>query len=159
MVWFYDTAGVAPYHWTYEQQQDDPPSFKFGMESFDTIDPIDKKYFDSVADEEDIVWTKDVRKFDYVRETFSSEHYRQKAPRAELGSSGTQFGYATLRKFRESVQHSPYNRRVFWLKDYDRGMPGESTNGYQDSGAPIEAVDPRKILPGIPSQYAERNMP
>jgi len=156
MVWYYDTAGLAPRHWTYTEGDTGEKKFTFGMESLDAFTEFEARDFSAVAQEETIIWTCDVSGFDYVRESLYYERSRRApAQTFQREPPFVQVGYAVLRKLGDTNPLG-HLRRIFWLKDYDRGMPNASDGCYGREGSPCEAANPRAIVPGLPSSYTDR---
>ena len=96
-----------------------------------------------------IVWDVNPYELDWVRETRTTASTRRGPIRCPgrigysiLGPDAPNAGYARM-----------FHRRVFWLKPHDRGASSDS--GYQ-VGAPVEAVDPTTVAPGIPGRVTER---
>jgi hypothetical protein len=93
-----------------------------------------------------IIWVEDITALDYVREdlwTWCAS--RQQRPPWD-GHDGRMIGYGVLAA---DAPHNGYpgqfSRRVFWLNTHDR----DSGRMYL-TGAPMEAVDPRTVAPGVP---------
>lgn len=105
------------------------------------------------ADEECIIWEEDIDALDYVRwnTTYAGTRRRPVPWRGE----GRRVGYAVLTKHAENnTGHRGYfYRRVFFLRDHDRDRQPE---GVYATGAPIEAVDPRTVRPGVLGSVTER---
>lgn len=98
-----------------------------------------------LSSETNIVWLHDPLRFKYLRETLclftrGRGHIRDPYPPPWL-----LVGYAEVRR---SGGRGMYQRRVWWLKDYDYDYdPG----GLYATGWPMEAVDPASIRIGVPS--------
>jgi hypothetical protein len=56
-------------------------------------------------------------------------------------------GWSNLKPNAPSISRGTFERRVFWLKDYDP---------YENGGCPAEAVDPLTVLPGKPGKVTDR---
>lgn len=110
-----------------------------------------------VADEEAIVWLEDIAKFDYVRESLWLIYGRSRAPRRDyLKGVGRVVGYATLIKGARSPNRCDFERRVFWVKPYDRDSQPHGIYAASKPGVPAEGVDPRTVRPGVPGEVTER---
>lgn len=106
---------------------------------------------DLVRHEDEIVWTEDVDRLDYVREHLDLFATSRQGPVGWRGS-GRRVGYATLREDAPE-DGGRFARRVFWVKDSDRS---EVPEGVYRTGAPAEAVDPRTVTPGIWGELTDR---
>ncbi|QDO01125.1 transcription factor [Streptomyces sp. S1A1-8] len=107
----------------------------------------------ALEDEDGIVWTEDVERFDYVRQSveLSVSTRRRLVP---WSGSGRRVGYAVLRPDVPAGDvPGKFIRRVFWVKGYDRS---EQPDGTYECSAPSEAVDPRTVAPGIWGELTER---
>lgn len=94
-------------------------------------------------DEEQIAWLVDPMSLRYVRSDVREIFSRRKGkPPAELLPPGKLVGYSELRKDAPHNRVGPMNftRRLFWVEDHDP---------YDGGGAPIEAVDPLTVAPGV----------
>lgn len=103
-----------------------------------------------ISAEDSVVWTRDVRNLDYVRQTIERVRTRKatKAPRPEL-IPGQIIGFTTAKRDKSGW----FQRRIFWLKSFDRPCAPE---GVYRQGCPIEAVDPRTIAPKALGKLTER---
>jgi len=95
-----------------------------------------------------IVWLENIGDLDYVRESLTWVRTRERRP---LWPPGRLVGYAVLDS-RAPSHEREFLRRVFWLKVYDR----DSGNPVYSTGAPVEAVDPRTVRPGVPGRLTTR---
>ncbi|WP_093748889.1 DUF6009 family protein [Streptomyces sp. PAN_FS17] len=103
--------------------------------------------------EDGIVWTEDIERFDYVRQSVELSVSTRRRP-VPWSGSGRRIGYAVLRLDAPSGDvPGKFIRRVFWVKDYDRS---EQPNGTYERSAPSEAVDPRTVAPGVWGEITER---
>lgn len=97
--------------------------------------------------EKRIVWLRPVETLPrYVRERLATGEPRR------VGISRRRHpgivGYAELRADAPNEGFpGSFARRVFWLADHDP---------YERWGAPIEAVDPRTVEPGVPGLLTDR---
>ena len=96
-----------------------------------------------LSEEVAMVWDTDVYDLDYVRESRRTAWTRRGPIRWDgrvgysiLGPDAPTAGFPRM-----------FHRRVFWLKPHDRGA---SSDGAYEAGAPVEAVDPRTVAPGMP---------
>lgn len=108
-----------------------------------------------LENEESIVWLEDVTHMDYVRETlWTCARRRGRIPRWPAGD-WLLVGYAELRADApNSGSNGRFDRRVFWLKSHDRALDPHGV--YASSNAPVEAVDPRTVAPGVPGEMTDR---
>lgn len=112
-----------------------------------------KEYPEALAHEEGIVWTEDVERYDYVRQSVERSVSTRRRPVAWHGT-GRRVGYAVLRADAPSGDvPGKFIRRVFWLKEHDRS---EQPDGSYSTTAPSEAVDPRTVAPGVWGELTER---
>ena len=106
--------------------------------------------------ESEIVWLEDIHKHEYVRVSSWMAHNRQKPPgKRTLAAMGHIVGYSVLHKHCQNNSGVPgyFFRRLFWLKRHDRSNePG----GVYKHGAPVEAVDPLTIHPGVSGELSDR---
>lgn len=86
-----------------------------------------------------IVWTENVDRFDYVRQSVITDHPRRVGPIRP--PEGRAVGYTELHP--DAPAGTP--RRVFWVKPTDRS---ELPSGPYRTSCPHEAVDPRTVSPG-----------
>lgn len=115
--------------------------------------PIEQWYSDDhdLSDEEAIVWLASPESFDYVREAMVQ--WASTRRRKISWGEGTTVGYAILKPdARSYLRPGRFMRRVFWVASHDRQSGGPV---YQ-TGAPIEAVDPRTVLAGRYGQMTKR---
>jgi hypothetical protein len=104
-------------------------------------------------EEDGIVWEIDISRADYVREWIVPAATRRR-PIAWRGP-GCRVGYSVLRPDADSGGYPrQFFRRVFWLKDCDRYY---QPNGTYRTGAPMEAVDPLTVAPGVPGRLTARD--
>lgn len=102
-----------------------------------------------ISHECEIVWQEDISKLDYVREVVVLTGTRQRPARYH---AGRRIGYAVLDKKAPSSS-GYFQRRVFILLPHDRDS---QPDGVYKVGAPVEAVDPRTVLPKVYGQLTER---
>ncbi|MER6747388.1 DUF6009 family protein [Streptomyces fungicidicus] len=103
--------------------------------------------------EDGIVWTEDIERFDYVRQSIELSASTRRRPVSWHGT-GRRVGYAVLRADAPSGDvPGQFVRRVFWVKEHDRS---EQPSGTYRQSAPSEAVDPRTIAPGVWGELTER---
>ncbi|MDX3542875.1 DUF6009 family protein [Streptomyces europaeiscabiei] len=103
--------------------------------------------------EDGIVWTEDIERFDYVRQSVQLSVATRRGPVAWKGN-GHRVGYGVLQADAPSGDvPGKFIRRVFWVKDHDRS---EQPSGLYKSTAPSEAVDPRTVTPGVWGELTER---
>jgi Family of unknown function (DUF6009) len=105
-----------------------------------------------------IVWLYDLDDFDYVRESEITTTGRRNNPtkgvrpfRAPEG--GRVIGYSILHPTAPARSPFCFERRIFWVKDYDRS---ESIDTPYAKHAPYEAVDPRTVAAGQPGTITKR---
>jgi hypothetical protein len=104
----------------------------------------DTKYEDS------IVWERDPRAMDYVRQVIVVAPRR----RGPIKWARNRVGYAELRPNAPNNGYpGRFYRRVFYLRDHDR--PNNPSGVYR-TGSPVEAVDPRTVRPGVPGLLTDR---
>lgn len=101
-----------------------------------------------ISGEDSIVWLEDPAGFPYVRETYLGASFRSRKPK--FGLDGRMVGYATLRADVRGSVPGFFDRRVFWVKRYDRS---EDPDGTYAVGAPAEAVDPLTVAPGVAGSF------
>lgn len=98
-----------------------------------------------LSSEQSIIWEEDIDRLDYVREIELPAATRQRP--VPWRGEGRRVGYAVLRPdARNSGSPGTFNRRVFFLKDYDRDT---EPAGIYEIGEPAEAIDPRLVRPGV----------
>ncbi|MFD5638347.1 DUF6009 family protein [Streptomyces sp. NPDC127077] len=86
--------------------------------------------------EDGIVWTEDVERFDYVRQSVELSVSTRRRPVPWTGS-GRRVGYSVLRPDSpDGDVPGKFTRRVFWVKDYDRS---EQPDGTYKTSAPSES--------------------
>lgn len=107
---------------------------------------------EQIASETRIVWEADPADFDYVRQSLA---YAGTRTRPVPWYVGRRLGFAVLAADAESARVAPgtFERRVFWVKDYDRHAEPE---GPYSRGAPAEAVDPRTVSPRACGSLTDR---
>lgn len=99
-----------------------------------------------------IVWEiDDPMSLPYVRETVVKAGTRQRG--VPWKGQGKRIGYAVLASGAPSLRPGTFERRLFFLKPYDRS---EEPDGTYSTGAPAEGVDPRTIEPGSAGVQNER---
>jgi len=86
----------------------------------------------------EVVWLENPHKYEYLRETTIVTDFRSGKPSKNWSDLYRIVGYENVAKAK-----SPYYRRVWWLKTYDRGCPKEY-EGYR-KGIPTEAVLTKNI--------------
>ncbi|MFI1866939.1 DUF6009 family protein [Streptomyces jumonjinensis] len=108
---------------------------------------------EAIRHEARIVWTEDVDRFDYVRETLTTTASTRQRP-VPWNGPGRRVGYSVLKSNAPS-NGSPgkFTRRVFWVKEHDRS---ECPDGVYKKGTPSEGVDPRTIASGIWGELTDR---
>lgn len=94
-----------------------------------------------------IVWSENIERYDYVRQTIVNDHHRRTGPIRT--PAGRIVGYSDLRP--DTAVGAP--RRVFWVNTRDRS---EYPSGPFRQGCPHEAVDPRTVQPGVPGRITDR---
>lgn len=105
-----------------------------------------------LTDELDIVWLLPLDDLDYVREGLDIT--KRRAGRPAYHGRGRLVGYANLRPGALATRDSGrFDRRTFWLLPHDRA---ESPDTEYRTHAPLEAVDPRTVLPRLPGRLTER---
>ncbi|GLF98223.1 DUF6009 family protein [Streptomyces yaizuensis] len=105
-----------------------------------------------LTDELGIVWLTPLDGLDYVREGLDIT--KRRAGRPAYHGHGRLVGYADLRPDALATRDSGrYDRRTFWLLPHDRG---ESPDTEYRTHAPLEAVDPRTVLPRLPGRLTDR---
>ncbi|MCS3937318.1 hypothetical protein GGP80_003328 [Salinibacter ruber] len=92
--------------------------------------------------EAEIVWEVPIEDLDYVRETITLAGTRTRG--VPWNGEGKRVGYAVLEEDASSRSPGRFNRRVFFLKSYDR----PDGDGTYATGCPSEAVDPRTVEAG-----------
>ncbi|WP_330345169.1 DUF6009 family protein [Streptomyces longwoodensis] len=112
-----------------------------------------QEHLKALEHEEEIVWTEDIEKFDYVRQSVAHSVKTRQRP-VPWSGNGRRVGYAVLRGNAPSgAVPGHFVRRVFWVKEHDRS---EQPNGMYRRSAPAEAVDPRTVAPGVWGEVTER---
>lgn len=109
---------------------------------------------DGLEHEERIVWVRDPREMEYVREKTGTAGTRtQPYPKHRVGA-GELVGYAVLTEDAPNVgRPGTFERRYFTLKDHDRPQSGDT----YESGTPAEGVDPLTIFPGVAGKATLRS--
>lgn len=110
--------------------------------------------------EDRIVWLEDVTKLRYVRERVDSYARRRRAGPSywrRVLHPGRLVGYADLKPDAPNVGglggRGCFARRYFWVTEWD----ADSGQGpYLPTGAPVEAVDPLTVAPGLPGRMTPR---
>ncbi|GHE54720.1 hypothetical protein GCM10014715_04710 [Streptomyces spiralis] len=103
--------------------------------------------------EDGIVWTEDIDRLDYVRQSVELSVSTRRGPVPWRGN-GRRVGYAVLRSDAPSGDvPGKFVRRVFWVKEHDRS---ERPNGTYRRSAPSGAVDPRTVAPGVWGELTDR---
>jgi hypothetical protein len=114
----------------------------------------DPAHWDALQYETAIVWAPgfDPATVRYVREKYITCQ-RRRGRIAWWGHAGRLVGWANVSgEMRATNGH--FSRRMFWLNTHD-AAPGQ-TGPYDNGGGPVEAVDPRSIVPGVPGELTER---
>ncbi|MGW3848670.1 DUF6009 family protein [Streptomyces fagopyri] len=112
-----------------------------------STDPAD------IQHEERIVWTEDIDRFDYVRESLTTDAGTRARPVSWHGA-GRRVGYSTLKRDAPSNDVAGrFTRRIFWIKEHDRS---ERPDGVYKDATPSEGVDPRTVAPGVWGEVTER---
>mgnify|MGYP003141041099 FL=1 len=95
-----------------------------------------------------IVWDVDVSDLDYVRQTMVMCNSRSRP--IGVHRNWVRVGYAVLKPNARPDYKYPglsyWDRRLFWLKDYDP----------YEQHCPIEAVDPETVSPGVVAEQTEK---
>jgi len=107
--------------------------------------------------EAEIVWLDDPQKWDYVRVLpiymgTRARSLTNSTLKLKLANFYKLVGYATLTRETKSTPGCFFIRRVFWLKDYDRGCPNEKYH----VGCPSETVDPLTVKPNMEGSKTNR---
>ena len=108
-----------------------------------------KVHYHAPSHEIGIVWEEDISKLRFVREDIDPwARWRQKPVR--WSGAGRRVGYSVLAKDAPNNFGFPscFIRRVFWVR----------TAEFEDykTGAPLKAVDPYTVAPGVPGRMTER---
>lgn len=109
---------------------------------------------DGLRGEIEIHWIEDisdVNEFPYVREQYQGSATRRGAMRYR--GQGRMVGYAVLHPKARGAVARYFMRRVFLVTPWDRGQTDGRT---YNVGGPSEAVDPRRIAPGVTASYHHR---
>ncbi|WP_051816844.1 DUF6009 family protein [Kitasatospora sp. NRRL B-11411] len=109
---------------------------------------------DAIRDEDGIVWTEDIDRLDYVRESISVTSAPRRRP-VPWDGPGRRIGYSVLRPDApgDEVSTGRFRRRVFWVKEHDRSeRPGDTYK----TEMPSEGVNPRTVAPGVWGEVTER---
>ncbi len=93
-----------------------------------------------------IVWIEDPRKWEYLRESTIFCGKRRGLPPGS-GNIWRLVGYEELAPSAKSMSTTSriFQRRVWWLKNYDRGCPDE-LEGYRKLAMPCEAVLTKDLI-------------
>ncbi|MFD4541337.1 DUF6009 family protein [Streptomyces bauhiniae] len=103
--------------------------------------------------EDGIVWTEDVERFNYVRQSIELSVSTRRLPVLWSGS-GRRVGYAVPRSDSPAGDvPGKFIRRVFWVKVDGRS---EQPGGTYNCSAPSERVDPRTVAPGVWGELTEQ---
>ncbi|MFJ1662296.1 DUF6009 family protein [Streptomyces anthocyanicus] len=114
--------------------------------------PVTRLHPNQLTDELDIVWLVQLDGLDYVREGLDIT--KRRAGRPAYHGRGRLVGYADLHPATTATRDSGrFDRRTFWLLPHDRG---ESPDTDYRTHAPLEAVDPRTVLPRVPGRLTAR---
>lgn len=104
-----------------------------------------------LEEEQRIVWTRPTDELTYVRSSLKRTTKRTGEPPRNTGNL---IGYGVLSP--DANPDSRYvHRRVFWLKDNDRGMGNDDFSTWR-SQLPAEGVDPQTVGPGVPGKKTPR---
>jgi hypothetical protein len=106
---------------------------------------------DKIQHEQRLVWECDPSRFEYVRQRIERCGTRQRG--VTLSSRGERVGYAILAPYAPRLRKGTWERRVFYVTDWDRS---EDPTGPYDWSAPHEAVDPRTLEPGEVGRITRR---
>lgn len=106
---------------------------------------------EKLEDEQRIVWTRPTDSLTYVRSSLKRTTTRTGEPPRNTGNL---IGYAVLSPDANPDSRYVY-RRVFWLKNNDRGMDNDDLSTWR-SRIPAEGVDPQTVGPGIPGKKTPR---
>lgn len=101
----------------------------------------------SLENETEIVWLEDIENLDYVREALV-QTVKSRGPVRKI-AAGRNVGYANVRRVPGARF---YERRLFYLKPYDR----DSGDPVYQIGCPSEAIDPRTVQVGVPGRKTPR---
>lgn len=109
--------------------------------------------------EAQIVWLDNPEKWGYVREATIMVGTRmrpisERQMKQRFGHFYKLVGYAILTPDAPSDSAGFFIRRIFWLKDYDRGCPNEKYH----TGYPCEAVDPLTVAPNVLGKKTDRSI-
>lgn len=108
---------------------------------------------DQLTHETELVWLRqaeEIQQLPYVREEFVA----CRGPQGKPLTSRCLLGYTRVDP-RRTYFGGLYWRRVFWLAPHDPRHHGHRTGVYR-RGAPMEAVDPRTVAPGVPGRLTSR---
>jgi len=103
-------------------------------------------YGEGISQELSIHWDEPIENLDYVRQSMAYSGTRSRP--VTWRGPGRRVGYAVLQPDADNVgrHRGSFDRRVFWLKDYDRDS---DPNGVYQTGVPSEGIDPLTVAPGI----------
>ncbi len=108
-------------------------------------------YGEDISQELAIHWDEPIDNLDYVRASMAYAGTRARG--VPWYGPGRRVGYAILRPDADNAGLYYFDRRVFWLKDYDRDSdPG----GVYETGTPSEGIDPLTVAPGIWGEKTSR---
>ena len=93
--------------------------------------------------ETEVIWLMPIENMEYVRESSWLAPTKTKPPRSRL--PGVTVGYTALSHREAGGASRSFNRRRFYLKDYDRHFQPE---GEYETDQPCEAVSPMDVRPG-----------
>lgn len=107
-----------------------------------------------------IAWVEDPRKFDYVRSVPCYFNSRTCFPVKEMEQFEVHgdliVGYECLRPEVQCGLSGMFERRVYILRNYDRGQPLDE--GTYEFTGPVEAIDPLTLLDGPDSGSRTSNI-
>ena len=89
----------------------------------------------------EIIWLEDPTKYQYLRETILSLRSPRQIP-LKRNLFSDQYKIVGYEIFTKHIPHPLYNRRIWWLKTYDRDA--DPAGVYRDD-CPSEAVIPSSI--------------
>jgi len=97
-----------------------------------------------------IEWEEPIEGVDYVRESVVTAGTRTRG--VPYGGQGERVGYAVLKDDAPSRRPGWFDRRVFFLKEHDRGRGGDT----YETTCPADGVDPRTVEPGKAGEQTDR---
>jgi hypothetical protein len=109
---------------------------------------------EKIEHEARIVWEKPVGRFEYVRQRLAICGTRTKG--VPFAGKGERVGYAILEPGAPRIRKGTWERRVFFVRSYDRSEYPRPQGGPYEETAPHEAVDPRTVGPGELGELTDR---